>query len=361
MDISSVRSLFVATVVALTVSATLSGCADREPAAAQAAAPAGPSAAGGGVPDVLATIGDEQITMADVRERVGGELDKMESAFQRQRITLIDGTLQQILRERVLMAEATRQGKTLDQMVLDEAGGSLEPNDVEIAAWYQDNQARVGGRALDQVRPQIADLLRNQHRQQAMEKLEQRLNDERGVKVMLEPFRMTFDNTGAPTAGNPEAAVTVVEFSDFQCPFCARFVSTLKQVEANYGDRVNIVYRQFPITSIHPNAFKAAEASLCAHEQGKFWDIHDMMFQEQSGLSVRELKLMAGRLGLDQAKFDACLDSGRYTEQVQNDLAEGEKAGITGTPAVFVNGIALGGGAVPYETVAAAIDRELAR
>ena len=172
---------------------------------------------------------------------------------------------------------------------------------------------------------------------------------------------MTFNNEGAPTAGKAGAAVTVVEFSDFQCPFCARFVPTLQRIKQDFGDRVEVVYRQFPLVSIHPNAFKAAEASLCASEQGKFWEIHDMMFAEQDRLSVRELKQMPGRLGMNQSKFDACLDSGQYVEQVQNDLAEGNRAGITGTPAVFVNGIELEGGAVSYEEAAQAIERELAR
>lgn len=344
---------------ALALTLALTGCTADTNARAEPTPTATVST--GDVPDVLATIGDEPITMGDIRAYSGAELDKIETAYQRARSELLEATLQRILRERVLMVEAERRGRTVDQMVLDEAGGSLEPNEVEIAAWYEDNRARVGGRALEQVRTQIADLLRNQHREAAMERLEARLNQEREVKIMLEPFRLTFDNTGAPTAGNPDASVTVVEFSDFQCPFCARFVPTLKQVEEAYGDRVRIVYRQYPITNIHPNAFKAAEASLCAHEQGRFWQLHDQMFQEQDRLSVRELKAMAGRLGLDQSKFDSCLDSGRHAEQIQNDLAEGERAGVTGTPAVFVNGVALGGGAVPYETVARAIDRELAR
>lgn len=344
--------------------AGLAGCSERPVTATDAPAAGASEAAastGDGIPDVLATIGGEPITMTDIRALAGDELDKMEASYRRARTNLVEGALERLLRERVLMAEAEKQGKSVDRMILDEAGGSLEPNDVEIAAWYEDNQARVRGRPLEQVRNQIADLLRNQHRQEAMERLQARLNDERDVKVMLEPYRMTFDNTGAPVAGNPDARVTLIEFSDFQCPFCGRFVPTLKEIEEKYGDRVRIVYRQYPISSLHPNAFKAAEASLCAHEQGKFWQIHDLMFQEQDKLSVRELKAMGGRLGLDQSKFDACLDSGRYAEQVQNDLAEGGRAGVNGTPALFVNGIAIEGGAVPFSTVARALDRELAR
>jgi protein-disulfide isomerase len=132
-------------------------------------------------------------------------------------------------------------------------------------------------------------------------------------------------------------------------------------VNQKYGDQVRIVYRQYPIPSIHPFAFKAAEASLCANEQGKFWDLHDSMFANQTKLSVTDLKQRAGELGMDRKKFDTCLDTGRYVEQVQRDMAEGARVGITGTPAVFINGVELKGGAVPFETVAAAIDQELRR
>ena len=153
----------------------------------------------------------------------------------------------------------------------------------------------------------------------------------------------------------------MVEFSDFQCPYCQGFAPTLKRIEKEYGEKVLIAYRQYPIPSLHPNAFKAAEASLCANEQGKFWELHDVMFAEQQQLSVSDLKEKARRLGMNSKNFDGCLDSGRYVEQVQNDQKEGVRVGITGTPTVFINGILVEGGAVPFETIASIINRELAR
>jgi predicted DsbA family dithiol-disulfide isomerase len=338
----------------------LAGCSGPDASGAETPAAGAPSAEAE-IPELLATIGDEQVTMADVRQHAGARLEQLETQYRRSRSKLVESSLQALLRERVLNAEAAKQGKTMDELVLAEAGGSFEPNEVQVAAWYQANQDRVRGRTVEQLRPQIAGLLRAENRNAALARLESRLNEDRKVTVNFEPWRMTFNNAGAPTAGKAGAAVTVVEFSDFQCPFCARFVPTLQRIKQDFGDRVEVVYRQFPLTSIHPNAFKAAEASLCASEQGKFWEIHDMMFGEQDRLSVRELKLMPGRLGMKQADFDACLDSGRYVEQIQNDLAEGNQAGITGTPAVFVNGIELEGGAVSYEEAAQAIERELAR
>jgi protein-disulfide isomerase len=179
--------------------------------------------------------------------------------------------------------------------------------------------------------------------------------------INLQPYRVALDNAGAPARGSDDAKVTLVEFSDFQCPFCGRFFPTLKQIEQKYGDSVRVVYRQYPIPSLHPNAFKAAEASLCANDQGKFWDMHDVMFQEQNALTVSELKQKARRIGLDGRKFDDCMDTGRHTEQVQNDMRAGSRVGVTGTPALFVNGIPIDGGAVPLATVVQAIDQEFAR
>jgi protein-disulfide isomerase len=173
-------------------------------------------------------------------------------------------------------------------------------------------------------------------------------------------LRVDFDVSDSPAKGPESAAVTLVEFSDFECSFCGRFVKTLEEVQENYGDRVRLVFLQFPL-SMHPNAQKAAEASLCAHDQGKFWPMHDLLFQEQSKLGLADLKDKASRLGLDRGAFDACLDSGRYEERVKEEMKEGASAGVSGTPALFINGIPLPGGALPYEAVVKAIDEEIAR
>jgi protein-disulfide isomerase len=360
MTIISTCKPGAAALAALTVTLLLSGCSGEGPAAA-AAPPSRPTAATSDIPEVLATIGDDKITLAEVRARVGDDLDKNETRYLRTRHRLIEVALQDLIRDRVLGAEAQKQGKTIDQLVAAETGTSAEPTDADIAAWYAANPARTGGRAMTQIREQIADFLRNERRAAAAKNLDARLKTEQKVTVNLKPFRLEFDNTGAATRGPANAPVTLIEFSDFQCPFCNRFVPTLKQVEEKYGDKVQVVYRQYPIPGLHPFAFKAAEASLCANDQGKFWEMHDLMFQEQNRLAVRDLKVAAGRLRMDQKQFDACLDSGRHTEQVQKDMSEGTRVGVTGTPAIFVNGIPLEGGAVPFDKVAEAIDRELAQ
>jgi protein-disulfide isomerase len=341
------------------VSLSIAACSKDGPDTAQAA----PSAVGteASIPDVLATIGNDKITIGDIRTRTGDKLDQLEAQYLKARSKTIEDALQEILRERVIVAEANKTGKTIEDLVLAEAGGTYDPTDVEIEAWFNENKSRLGNRTVDEVRAQIADLLRKKRRDDAAEKLQNRLNEQNKVAINFQPFRLAFNNTNAPTMGKEGAKVQLVEFSDFQCPFCRQFAPTLHQVAKNYGDKVQIVYRQYPIPSLHPSAFKAAEASLCANDQGKFWALHDMMFLEQDRLAVSDLKEKAVRLGMDKTKFSQCLDTGKYTEQVQRDTQEAIRSGANGTPAVYVNGVEVPGGAVPYSSVAAAIERELAR
>jgi protein-disulfide isomerase len=163
-----------------------------------------------------------------------------------------------------------------------------------------------------------------------------------------------------PAQGPEDAAVTVIEFSDFQCPYCARFYSeTLTQIIENYGDRIRFVYRDFPLTSLHANALKAAEASECADDQGKYWEYHDLLFQNQAALDVDSLKSYATSLGLDTAAFNECLDSDTHKDEVRKDLEDGVAAGVQGTPAFFING-QLVSGAQPYANFQSAIETALA-
>jgi len=342
-------------------SSVLAACSDQKAAVAATAAAPNASAAVGELPDVLATIGAENVTIADVRGRAGDQLDILDMQYRRMRDKLVGTTLDSIVSERLIAAETKKTGSTADQLLLAAMGGSATPSDVEISAWYNDNQARIGGRSLEQVKGQIADFLTKERRKDAIAKLDQRLREEHKVKLAFEPYRLTFNNEGAPSLGKKGAPITLVEFSDFQCPYCQAAAPVLKQVAEKFPNEVLIVYRQYPITSIHPFAFKAAEASLCANEQGKFWEMHDAMFQDQKKLTVSDLKATARRLGVDGKKFDTCLDTGRHVERVQNDMAEATRINANGTPAMFINGTYVEGGSVPFSTLESLIQKELAR
>jgi protein-disulfide isomerase len=349
----------LAILASVSLSTALGGC--TKDGAAKTQSDVSAPRADSGVSGVLATIGDEKITLVDVRGRAGEQLDQLDMQYRRTRDKIVGAALDSVVRERLLAAESKKTGKTADELVAAALTGGAEPSDVEISTWYNDNQARLGGRPLDQVRAQIADYLRKERRANAATKLEQRLRDERNVRVAFEPYRIPFANEGAPSLGNKDAPVTLVEFSDFQCPYCQAAAPTLKQVAQKFGDKVHIVYRQYPIPSLHPFALKAAEASLCANEQGKFWQLHDAMFEDQKKLAVSDLKATARRLGLDSKKFDGCLDSGRYVEQVQNDQKEAQRIGVNGTPAMFINGTYVEGGSVPFSTLESLIQKELSR
>lgn len=162
-----------------------------------------------------------------------------------------------------------------------------------------------------------------------------------------------------PVLGDADAPVTIVEFSDFECPFCSRFrQQTFDQIVDNYGDDVQIVYRDFPLSQLHPHAQASAEAAECADDQGAFWEYHDLLFANQAALDDDSLIGYADQLGLDVDKFTECFESGKYTDEVLADLNEGISYGVTGTPTFFINGVRLVG-AQPYAAFEQVIDEEL--
>ncbi len=163
-----------------------------------------------------------------------------------------------------------------------------------------------------------------------------------------------------PSIGPADAPVTIIEFSDFQCPYCTRFRDeTLDQLLDEYGDQVHIVYRDFPLTQIHQYAVGAAIAAECANDQGMFWEMHDTLFANQSALDTESLRGYAEDLGLDMDTFDSCLEDQSVNDEVMADLADGQSYGVRGTPSFFINGRLLVG-AQPFESFQAIIDEELA-
>lgn len=319
-----------------------SGTAFAATSAAQADAP-------------LASVAGKPILQGDVEAFAAAQLRQMEAEYQKSRRELIEQALDGLIQDRLLEAEAAAQGTTKDALL-----GAIAPapvTDAQIEAFYEENKARIPN-PKEQVLPQIRAYLEQQGQQTARQAYFAQLEGKHNVTMLLEPVRVAVEAIG-PSKGPANAPITIVEFSDFECPFCSRINPTIDQVMAKYGDKVRVVFRQFPL-SFHANAEKAAQASLCANEQGKFWQLHDAMFANQRALGVDQLKAKAGELGLDAAAFGTCLDSGRHAATVKADIEAGSAAGVSGTPALFINGRFING-AVPFEQVADVIDDEVRR
>ena len=335
------------------VGSVLPACAGEKSAATKPAAVA--AAADKNAP--VAEVNGKVVTMADLETMLAPQLQKLEQ----QRQQLLEQGLDRLVEQKLMETEAAARG--IDVLALQQAeiqGKISEVTDAEVATWYQENQARVQGRPLEQIAPQIKQFLTQQRGQTVQEDFIKSLRAKYKTRILMDVARVAVAEAGSPSKGGPVGSpVTIIEFSDFQCPFCSRVNPSIDQAKATFGDKVRFVFRQFPL-NIHPQAPKAAEASLCANEQGKFWEMHDALFANQQKLSVPDLKATALTVGVDGAKFDACLDSGKMAEIVARDMADGQTAGVSGTPALFVNGRFING-AVPYEELAKVINDELAR
>ena len=348
----------------LLVPLLLIGCESETPASslAQAAAPsARTSAAVSGSQEVLAVVEGEEVTLADLQESIGDQLGQMDFQYQSQRHRVIDQAMRRYVRERLLEAEARDRGVTVEALLDEVLAGKVDVTDDDVQLFYIQNQAQLQGRPFETIAPQIRDYLETQARESVLAEFAEEVAAEREVDYVLDPFRVDIDTAGAPVIGPPDAPITLVEFSDFQCPYCKSFTATLERIKEVYADEVKIVFLQFPLRDIHENAQKAAEASLCAYDQGKFWEAHDLFFAEQDSLDAAGLREKAERLGMDLDEFSACLDGGNYVDRVDAEMGVGTSVGVDGTPAVFVNGRPLPGGAVPFEMVAELIDDELER
>src|SRR6185436_15419560 len=228
----------------------------------------------------------------------------------------------------------------------------------DVESFYEGTKERFGPVSKEDAIAQIIDGMRRQRLAQRRSDFAKSLRDAAGVKVLLEPPRADVKAAG-PARGKETAPITIVEFSDFECPFCGRASATVKKVQDKYGDKVRIVFRDYPLPS-HRTAPRAAEAGHCADEQGLFWDMHDKMFSKSGPVAEADIRKYATEIGLDLPKFSACLDSGKYTQTWKDSQADGVKAGVGSTPTFFVNGRMVVG-AAPLESFTTVIDEELER
>lgn len=311
--------------------------------------------------EVVATIGSTPVTLAEVdtialQESVSnfGNVRLVQALYTARR-----AALDQLIARRLIEQEAQVRGTTADALVKEEIDGKTRlPTPEDVAFWYQTNPAAVQGRPLEQLSTAIHSLLTEQRLSEAHDALVETLKGKTPVTVSLEPPRQTVASEGHPAKGPKGAPVEIVEFSDFQCPFCQRVNPTVDQVLKIYGDRVRFVYRHYPLPN-HPNARPAAEAAACADQQGQFWPYHDLLFANPAKLADADLKAHAAAAGMDTAKFNACVDGKLTKDAVDLDMKEAADAGVSATPTFFINGRSLEG-AQPFEAFKRLIDEELA-
>lgn len=305
--------------------------------------------------EILATLDGQPIT-EEMAEAASGALlhQARASLYEAQRMAA-EEAIAKILLER----EAKRRGITLEKLLDTEVTakvGEISPQ--ELKDFYTQNQARIQ-QPFEKVAKEIERHLKNQRAASWRASLVNELKKQSKIKFLIDPPRMGIAAIG-PSKGPATAPVTIVEFSDFQCPACARSQSVLKRVLDTYGDKVRLVYRDFPADGVHQQAREAAEAARCAEEQGKFWEYHDKLFANQQSLQVAALKKYADEVGLNGKVFESCLISSKFKETIAKDIQAAQKAAVGGTPAFFINGRPLLG-ALPFEAFQQYIDEELER
>lgn len=320
------------------------------------------TAAGSTSPDtVVATWEGGQLTYGDLLEAAGPRLMQMEVEYLTQRYTTESQVVDQLLVERLVEAEATRRGVDTEALIKAEIEDKVEaPTQAEIEQMYAAMARQLRGAPLEQVRDLVAQQVTQRKQTERFGAWIATLRETVGIKTMV-PFpdmpRMEVSIDDDPMRGSESAAVTIVQFAEYQCPYCGKADETVQQILEDYDGKVRMVYRDFPL-SFHPRAVPAAIAANCAGEQGKYWEMHGVMMKNQGALEVADLEGYATQVGVDMGTWRTCLDDPKQKAEVMADFEAGQALGVTGTPAFFINGIMLSG-ALPYSMFAQIIDKEL--
>src|SRR5579863_649361 len=304
---------------------------------------------------VLATVGNHRITRRQVDDQV------LRGVSPSQLYDLRKQAMDKLIDDYLLEQAAKKAGVTPDQYLAKETN-KAPVSDSDARKFYDDHRAaidqQVKGQSFDQIKGRIILALEHQNARESSEALIAKLRAKSGVKIALQAPHVNIASAGHPWAGGKDAPVTVVEFSDFQCPYCRAAETPIKQLQAKYGDKIKLVYLDFPL-GFHEHAMDAARAGQCAAAQGKFWQYHDALFADQSKLAPVDLKATAAKIGLNSTQFAACYDKGTPDAAIRSTQAQGQSLGVTGTPTFFINGREITG-AQPLDKFSAIIDEELA-
>ena len=288
---------------------------------------------------VVATVAGQPLKAEALLERLKPIIYKLKlEAYE-----LTKQRAERLVDDMLLLDEARRRQVGPEQIIRAEISDKVRnPTEEEVAKFYSDNKARISG-DLNSVRNQIAIYLQNESRQRLEKDLSARLRKSAKIQWLITEPAQPIQNVSVdddPARGDASAPVTVVEFTDFQCPACAAMHPVLEEVLKSYGNKVRFVVRDFPLNQ-HEHARKAAEAANAANAQGKFFEYIALLFKNQKALDVPSLKKYASELGLDRARFDAALDRGIYGAEIQKDVTDGEMYGVGSTPTIFINGVQL--------------------
>ena len=305
---------------------------------------------------VVALLGDHQISAAQVEARVKARLFK---ARQDEYDVQVDG-VKELAFEQLQDQEAAKLGLTREAYYKREVTDKVqEPDDDEVQQIFTTYRARLP-KDDDAAKTEVRRVLRGRNASQRAEAFKTQLLGSAKLRIMLEPPRLAVPiEANDPAFGPATAAVSLVEFSDFQCPYCVRAQATIKQLRTEYGERVRFAFKQLPL-GMHPQARLAAGAALCAADQAKYWEAREWLFGHQGGVTADAVKGWAKDAGLDAAAYAKCIDENAHAKDIDADMASAEEAATSSTPTFFVNGRLLQG-AMPIAQFRDVIDDELAR
>ncbi|MFN8543155.1 MAG: thioredoxin domain-containing protein [Candidatus Binatia bacterium] len=302
----------------------------------------------------VATVGDHQITHAQLETHVKAKLIEIEN----ERFEALKEGLDELVAEELFKQEAKARSTTPEALRKQEVEDKVAaPTDAQIQQVYEQNKQALNGQALDAVKDRIVQYLNQQAAGQREEAYIAELKGKHKTTIALRAPTVEVADAGRPAKGDVKAPITIIEFSDYECPFCKRAEPTVTQVLATYGDKIRLVYRDYPLP-FHAHARPAANAAACANAQGKFWEYHAKVFAA-ADLSDEALKKLAAEAGLDAGKFDACFAKKEFDAAIEKDVNDGQAVGVNGTPAFFINGRMISG-AQPFEKFKEIIDEELA-
>lgn len=301
---------------------------------------------------VVAEVSGQKLTADYLQQKESGKLLQARYQFYLNERK----ALEELIDDQLLANEAHAKGFTVDQLLDKEVYNAVkDPTEDQLQVYYEGIDTKE---SYDAVRTQVLEHIRETRRNRAKAAYIEGLRKKANITVLLMPPSADVDIADSYVRGSKDAEVTLVEFADYECPYCIQVFPHLRELQKEYGDKIAIVYKDMPLP-MHHKAEKAAEAARCAGTQGKFWEYHDVLFYSGGTLTVPQLKEHARVLRLNGEQFDQCLDSGEMAAAVKKDFEEGKSMGLTGTPSFFVNGHFFSG-AVDYGLLKQMVEQQLA-